>query len=114
MNASKTRFSSFRMRKKKTSDRTAAHRERRHVRAQVARVNPAEDRRRALLRAIDSDVRAVGRIVVCVDADADVSTAMISSLSSPRAEDALAQRGEDVVGVVDQELGPARRPAPRW
>ena len=32
-------------------------------------------------RAIDSVVRAVGRIVVCVDADADVSTAMISSLS---------------------------------
>src|SRR6478672_13193636 len=33
-------------------------------------------------RAIDRLVRAVGRIVVCVDADADVSTAMISSLSS--------------------------------
>src|SRR3954452_25518961 len=33
-------------------------------------------------RAIDSVVRAVGRIVVCVDAAADVSTAMISSLSS--------------------------------
>ena len=33
-------------------------------------------------RAIDSVVRAVGRIVVCVEADADVSTAMISSLSS--------------------------------
>src|SRR3954447_26013660 len=42
--------------------------------------------------AIESVVRAVGRIVVCVDADADVSTAMMSSLSkgepktlSPRA-----------------------------
>ena len=33
------------------------------------------------MRAIESVVRAVGRIVVCVDADADVSTAMISSLS---------------------------------
>src|ERR1700677_3974615 len=30
-------------------------------------------------RAIESDVRAVGRIVVWVDADADVSTVMISS-----------------------------------
>ena len=34
--------------------------------------------------AIDSVVRAVGRIVVCVDADADVSTLMISSLSRVR------------------------------
>ncbi len=33
-------------------------------------------------RAIDSVVRAVGRIVVCVDAAADVSTAMISRLSN--------------------------------
>jgi hypothetical protein len=30
--------------------------------------------------AIESDVRAVGRIVVWVEADADVSTAMIRSL----------------------------------
>src|SRR5690349_14143397 len=30
---------------------------------------------------IDSVARGVGRIVVCVEADADVSTAMISSLS---------------------------------
>ena len=36
----------------------------------------------ARARAIDSDVRAVGRIVVCVEAAAEVSTAMISSLSS--------------------------------
>ena len=34
-------------------------------------------------RAIDSEVRAVGRIVVCVDAAAEVSTAMITSLSRP-------------------------------
>src|SRR3954454_11880950 len=33
-------------------------------------------------RAIDSDVRAVGRIVVCVDAAAEVSTAMIRILFS--------------------------------
>src|SRR5436309_15778720 len=32
-------------------------------------------------RAIDSVVRAVGRIVVCVEAAADVRTAMINSLS---------------------------------
>ena len=31
--------------------------------------------------AIESDVRAVGRIVVCVEADAEVSTAITSSLS---------------------------------
>ena len=36
----------------------------------------------AFARAIDSDVRAVGRIVVCVEAAADVSTAMIRILSS--------------------------------
>ena len=35
----------------------------------------------AFQAAIDSDVRAVGRIVVWVDAAAEVSTAMISSLS---------------------------------
>ena len=34
------------------------------------------------MRAIDSEVRAVGRIVVCVDAAAEVSTAMISRLSN--------------------------------
>jgi hypothetical protein len=33
-------------------------------------------------RAIDSDVRAVGRIVVCVEAAAELSTAMIRILSS--------------------------------
>src|SRR2546430_5201070 len=32
--------------------------------------------------AIDRVVRAVGRIVVCVDAEAEVRTAMISSLSN--------------------------------
>ena len=47
----------------------------------------AEDRGIAFARAIDSEVRAVGRIVVCVDAAADVSTAMISELVQRRAED---------------------------
>src|SRR5947209_6872101 len=37
----------------------------------------------AFHRAIDSVVRAVGRIVVCVEADAEVSTQRISSLSRP-------------------------------
>ena len=32
-------------------------------------------------RAMDSDVRAVGRIVVCVEAAAEVSTAMMRILS---------------------------------
>ena len=36
----------------------------------------------ACARAIDRLVRAVGRIVVCVDAAADVSTAMMRILSS--------------------------------
>src|SRR3954452_20364065 len=36
----------------------------------------------ALLHAIDSEVRAVGRIVVCVEAAAEVRTAMIRILSS--------------------------------
>src|ERR1700749_2906622 len=39
--------------------------------------------------AIDSVVRAVGRIVVWVDADADVSTAMISSLFQGEPKTAL-------------------------
>ena len=39
--------------------------------------------------AIDSVVRAVGRIVVCVEADAEVSTAMISSLFRVLAEHAV-------------------------
>ena len=58
--------------------------------------------------AIDSVVRAVGRIVVCVEADAEVSTAMISSLSSVLAEHARAERVEDVflVCFVGQEAVP--------
>ena len=60
-----------------------AHQDRRDVRRQEARVDVARATAGiALARAIDSDVRAVGRIVVCVEAAAEVSTAMISSLSS--------------------------------
>ena len=63
----------------------------------------------ALARAIDSDVRAVGRIVVCVDAAADVSTAMITILPSrSRAEHVVGQQAEHVVGlVVGEPVGPA-------
>ena len=55
--------------------------------------------------AIESVVRAVGRIVVCVEADAEVSTAMISSLFKRAAEHPGAERVEDVflVRFVGQE-----------
>ena len=95
-------------------DRQDAHQDRRHVRREVARVHVARATpasRRA--RAIDSDVRAVGRIVVCVDAAADVSTAMIRILSSGDAEHLLAEHAEHVVGVVDQRPAGRRRPARR-
>ena len=39
---------------------------------------------------MDSDERAAGRIVVCVEADADVSTAMMSSLFQGDPSTALA------------------------
>ena len=42
----------------------------------------ASSRVTAFQCAIDSVVRAVGRIVVCVEAEAEVSTAMIRSLFS--------------------------------
>ena len=50
--------------------------------AEEAGVDAAERLRDRLHCAIDRVVRAVGRIVVCVDAEADVSTEMISSLST--------------------------------
>ena len=55
--------------------------------------------------AIESVVRAVGRIVVWVEAEAEVSTAMIRSLFERAAEHALAERVEDVflVGFVGEE-----------
>ena len=59
--------------------------------------------------AIDSVERVVGRIVVCVDAAADVSTAMISSLSNGEPNDALAERAEHVVRVVVQEADAVER-----
>ena len=60
-----------------------------------------------LARAIESVVRAVGRIVVCVEAAAEVSTAMISDLVERRAEHVAAERAEHVVLVVVSELEPA-------
>ena len=66
-----------------------------------ARRAPRASRRRA---AIESDVRAVGRIVVCVEAAAEVSTAMISELVERAAEDLRASSAEHVVRVVDQLL----------
>ena len=63
-------------------DRHGAHHDRRdggvRKRGWTARVSLGT----APARAIESEVRAVGRIVVCVEADAEVSTAMIRSLSS--------------------------------
>ena len=67
-------------------------------------------------RAIDSDVRAVGRIVVCVDAAAEVSTAMISSLSSgeprtavPSALKMSSELSMSVLGAVEGLRGDRRR-----
>ena len=63
--------------------------------------------------AIDSVVRAVGRIVVCVEAEAEVSTAMISSLSSGEPNTPLAERAEDVARVAGEECSCRGRPARR-
>ena len=54
-------------------------------------------------RAIDRVVRAVGRMVVWVDAEAEVSTAMIRSLSSGEPEHVAAEGAEDVVRCGAQE-----------
>ncbi len=82
MNASKTRFSLPSVRKKNTIPEAVP----------IQMVDTSGVRLRGWMwanrlgiaprRAIDSDVRAVGRIVVCVEAEAEVSTQMISSLSS--------------------------------
>ena len=58
-------------------------------------------------RAIERVVRAVGRIVVWVEAEAEVSTAMIRILSSGEPKTSVAEGAEDVVGVVGVEAGPA-------
>ena len=66
-------------------DRDRAHPDRRHRRAQVLRVDPGEGAAGSPCRRPSTGVvRAVGRIVVCVDADAEVSTEMISSASKIR------------------------------
>ena len=56
----------------------------------------------ALARAIESVVRAVGRIVVWVDAAAEVSTAMIRSLSSGEPKTSVPSVAEHVFLVLDQ------------
>ena len=63
----------------------------------------------ALARAIDSEVRAVGRIVVWVDAAAEVSTAMITSLSSGEPSTCVPSSAEHVARVVRWRSRPARR-----
>ena len=59
----------------------------------------------ALRAAIASEVRAVGRIVVCVDAAADVSTAMIRILSSGVPNTSAPEAAQHVLAVLAQELG---------
>ena len=82
-----------------------AHRDRRDRRRLEARIDVAEAPSASLRqRAIDRLVRAVGRIVVCVDAAAELSTAMISSLSSGEPKTCGAEHAEHVVGVVDEQL----------
>ena len=63
--------------------------------------------------AIESVVRAVGRIVVCVDADADVSTEMISSLSSGEPNTLVPSALRTSRGVVRRGTSCRGRPAPR-
>ena len=77
------------------------------MRRQEARVDVARATRGiAPARAIDSVVRAVGRIVVCVEAAAEVSTAMIRILSSGEPNTSRAEHAQHVVLVVDQLLRP--------
>ena len=56
--------------------------------------------------AIDSVVRAVGRIVVCVEAEADVSTQMISSLSSPEPSTPLPSAFSTSSELLARKLAP--------
>src|SRR3954447_17019844 len=65
----------------------------------------------AFWRAIDRLVRAVGRIVVWVEADADVSTAMISSLSSPEPSTPLPIGANTSSALLVSVSGPANATA---
>ena len=56
--------------------------------------------------AIDSAVRVEGRIVVWVDADADVSTAMISSLSSGEPNTSLPRAASTSSWLSSRNFGP--------
>ena len=79
------------------------------MRRQVARVDLAEARPGiARARAIDSDVRAVGRIVVWVDAAADVSTAMIRILSSGLPNTSLPRTLSTSSALSMSSCGPAK------
>ena len=59
--------------------------------------------------AIERVVRAVGRIVVCVDADADVSTAMIRSLyqGEPKTACPSGLRMSFTLASAPRNFGPA-------
>src|SRR4051812_48156379 len=61
----------------------------------------------AFARAMDSDVLAVGRIVVWVDADADDSTAMIRSLSNGEPKTSLPRTLSTSSALSISSLGPA-------
>ncbi len=67
----------------------------------------------AFQRAIDRVVRAVGRIVVWVEAEAEVSTQMISSLSSPDPNTPLPSAFRTSLELLGQESRCRGRPAPR-
>ena len=64
--------------------------------------------------AIESSLRAAGRIVVWVDAAAELSTAMISTLSNGDPSTRLPVALEDVVAVRGEERRAPSPPAPRW
>jgi len=70
-------------------------------------VDAREQRRDAFQWAIESVVRAVGRIVVCVEAEAEVSTVMIRSLLNvPRARPCPARQHVAGVFFVGDEADP--------
>ena len=86
-------------------DRGDTHADGRPGRRHEPRAHAGELRGIALCAAIDRVVRAVGRIVVSVEAAAELSTMRISRCTAKRAERAvaehrLAEHREHVVGVV--------------
>ena len=69
----------------------------------------AEPPRRGRCAAIESSLRAAGRIVVCVDAAADVSTAMIRNLSKGEPSTRLPVALSTSSAFVGEELRPLHR-----